>query len=250
MGTNDKPLYHTVAEAIGEQIEQGDYAPGNRLPGERHLAEEFNVSRVTIRQAIATLQALGHVITRKGSGAWVLDGAQRQQSDLPSASAFEVTEARRLFEPEVAALAALNIDDETLDRLAAYMEAMTSQDPEDDEAAEQADRDFHLAIAAATGNSAASHIVELLWRMRTELPDVKEVYDAVCHEDASARGLEHADILDALKARDPGAARVAMRQHFTRLLESMLSVTQEQALQEIRRRANESRQLFFKAAGI
>lgn len=249
METNDKPLYHTVAKAIGEQIDKGVYAPGNRLPGERHLAEEFNVSRVTIRQAIATLQALGHVIIRRGSGAWVLDAAQRQHGDLPSASAFEVTEARRLFEPEVAALAALNIDDETLERLADYMQAMTSQDPED-EAAEQADRDFHLAIAAATGNSAASHIVEMLWRMRTELPDVKEVYDAVCHEDASARGLEHADIFEALKARDPAEARVAMRRHFTRLLESMLSVTEEQALQEIRKRASESRQRFLRAAGI
>lgn len=249
METNDKPLYHAVAKAIREQIERGVYAPGSRLPGERHLAEEFNVSRVTIRQAITTLQALGHVDTRKGSGAWILDATPRQQSDLPRASAFEVTEARRLFEPEVAALAALNIDDETLEKLADYMEAMTSQDP-DDEAAEQADRDFHLAIAAATGNSAANHIVELLWRMRTELPDVKEVYDAVCHEDASARGLEHADIYDALKARDPGEARVAMRRHFTRLLESMLSVTEEQALQEIRRRANESRRRFLKASGI
>ncbi len=249
METNDKPVYHTVAQAIRDQIESGVYAPGRRLPGERHLAEEFNVSRVTIRQATATLQALGHVAIRRGSGAWVVDGARRQRSDLPRASAFEVTEARRLFEPEVAALAALNIDDKTLDQLADCMEAMTSQEP-DDEAAERADRDFHLAIAAATGNSAASHIVGLLWRMRTELPDVKEVYDAVCHEDASARGMEHSEIFDALKARDPGAARLAMRRHFTRLLESMLSVTEQQALQEIRRRANESRQRFLKAAGI
>ena len=249
MGTSDKPLYHTVAQAIREQIATGVYSPGNRLPGERHLADEFSVSRVTIRQAIVSLQALGLVITRKGSGAWILDAAERQQNDLPRASAFEVTEARRLFEPEVAALAALNIDDETLDQLADYMDQMTSQE-EDDEAAEQADRDFHLAIAAATGNTAASHIVEVLWRMRTELPDVKEVYDAVCHEDASARGLEHSDIFDALKARDPGAARIAMRRHFTRLLESMVSVTEAQALQEIRRRANESRQRFLNAAGI
>ena len=40
METNDKPLYHTVAQAIGEQIETGVYAPGSRLPGERHLAED------------------------------------------------------------------------------------------------------------------------------------------------------------------------------------------------------------------
>lgn len=250
MQTNDRPLYETVAEAISEQIETGVHAPGHRLPGERHLADLYKVSRVTIRQAIAALQARGHVIIRRGSGAWIVDPAQRQQHDLPRASALEVTEARRLFEPEVAALAALNIDDETLDQLADCMHRMSSQDPADDEAVEQADHDFHLAIAAATGNSAVSHIVGLMWRMRTELPDVKKVYDAVCHEDASTRGVEHSDVFDALKAHDPVAARNAMRRHFTRLLESMLSVTEEQALREIRRRADESRQRFLKAVSI
>jgi len=245
-----KRLYHTVARAIMELIEDGVYAPGCRLPGERHLAEQFSVSRVTVRQALVALQALGKVDIRTGSGAYVLNSMERSAGSLPNVSAFEVTEARSLFESEVAALAALHIDDETLERLAGYIETMAIGNPEDEIAAETADRDFHLAIAAASRNAAALYIVELLWRMRTELPQVKEVYDAVCQEDASLRGEEHAEILIALRQRRPAAARLAMRKHFTRLLESMLDVTEEQAVAKIRKRASESRRRFLKTANI
>ena len=247
---NDKRLYQTVARTIVGLIEDGTYPPGSRLPGERQLAEQFNVSRVTIRQAQIALQALGNVEIKTGSGVYVLDCGEQSRNGLPNVSAFEVTEARSLFESEVAALAALNIDDETLERLAVYIEKMATDDPDDPDAAEQADRDFHLTIAAASGNSAARHIVELLWTMRTELPKVKEVYDAVCHDDASLRGDEHSEIFDALRARDPVAARLAMRRHFTRLIESMLDVTEEQALEKIRRQASESRERFLMTTSI
>ena len=249
-GMTDKRLYHTVARTLTELIDDGVYPPGSRLPGERHLAEQFNVSRVTVRQAQVALQALGKVEIKTGSGVYVLDASDERQDGLPNVSAFEVTEARSLFESEVAALAALNIDDDTLAQLAGYIEQMTTGDPEDEEAAERADRDFHLTIAAASGNSAARHIVEQLWKMRTQLPRVKEVYDAVCLEDTSLRGDEHQEIFDALRNRDPAAARVAMRGHFTRLIESMLNVTEEQALEQIRQKASESRQRFLKIARI
>ena len=247
---NDQRLYQTVAQSIVELIGNGFYPPGSRLPAERNLAEQFNVSRVTIRQAQIALQAQGKVEIKTGSGVYVLDESEQDHGALPAVSAFEVTEARSLIESEVAALAARNIDDETLARLADYLEKMATTNPEDEAEAQLADRDFHLAIAAASGNSAARHVVELLWKMRTELPQVKEVYDAVCLKDTSERGDEHSDILVALQNHDPSAARTAMRSHFRRLLESMLSVTEEQALEQIRKKTSESRQRFLNTAGI
>ncbi len=247
---NDKRLYNTVAQSLLESIEEGIYPTGSRLPAERTLAEQFNVSRVTIRQALIALQARGRVEIKTGSGVYVLESTEPGHESFPKINAFEVTEARSLFEAEVAALAALNISDDELDELAGYIEKMATDDPEDEEAAETADRDFHLKIAAASGNSAARHIVELLWKMRTELPHVKEVYDAVCLEDTSQRGNEHMEIYIALRERDPVAARVAMRKHFTRLLESMLDFTEEQALERIRKKASESRHRFLKIASI
>ena len=230
-------------------MHEGVYPPGTRLPGERELAEQFEVSRVTIRQALISLQALGKLEVRPGSGSHVLNAAVSQVDVLPSVSALELTEARSLFESEVAALAAPDISDETLAKLEQLIVDMSS-DHDDVDAAELADRDFHLTIAAAAGNSVLYYIVEKLWRMRMELAPVRKVYDSVCSEDAAARGGEHREILDALHSRDPAQARLAMRKHFTRLLESMLDVTEQKALRDVRRKASESRERFLKSARI
>ncbi len=246
----DKRLYHSVAQQITKLIEDGEYPPGTRLPGERELAEQLKVSRVTIREAEIALQAVGRLDIRTGAGVYVLDAAaEHKNGGLPDVSAFELTEARSLFESEAAALAATHMTDEILAELEEYKRRMG--DPSlDSQQAEDADRDFHLAIAAASSNNAVRHIVEVLWRMRTEIAPVKEVYESICSEDATARGEEHADVLEALRSRDANAARRAMRRHFTRILESMLDVTEEQALAELRRKATESRQRFLKSAQL
>ena len=245
----EQRLYENVAQRIAQRMHEGVYPPGTRLPGERELAEQFDVSRVTIRQALISLQALGKLEVRPGSGSHVLNAAVSQVDVLPSVSALELTEARSLFESEVAALAAPDISDDTLAELEQLIVEMSS-DHDDVDAAELADRDFHLTIAAAAGNSVLYYIVEKLWRMRMELAPVKKVYDSVCSEDAAARGGEHREILDALHSRDPAQARLAMRKHFTRLLESMLDVTEQKALRDVRRQASESRERFLKSARI
>ncbi|WP_446830296.1 FadR/GntR family transcriptional regulator [Candidatus Foliamicus sp.] len=246
----EQRLYETVAQRIAQRIAEGVYPPGTRLPGERELAEQFDVSRVTVRQALISLQALGKLEVRPGSGAHVLDAAGSQVDMLPSVSALELTEARSLFESEVAALAAPDISDETLAQLEQLIEDMSDGGDGDSDAGELPDRNFHLTIAAAAGNSVLYYIVEKLWRMRMELPQVKKVYDAVCSEDPTERGREHREILDALYSRDPAQARLAMRKHFTRLLESMLDVTERRAIRDVRQKASESRARFLKSARI
>lgn len=239
-------LYHAVASEITDLIGQGVYRPGTRLPSERALAEEFQVSRVTVREALVSLQTLGRVQIRTGSGVYVCDGAAALGASLPEASAFELTQARLLIESEAAALAAPEIDDETLQRLQGLLAQI--RDSGSDEEADLADRDFHLAIATASGNGVVRQVVESLWRLRLEQEDIKRVYQAVCSHDAAKRGKEHAEILDALRARDAGAARVAMRQHFRRLMESMLEVTEEQALEQVKKKVAETRQRYLKGA--
>ncbi len=235
-----KRLYHSVAEQIVTMIDDGIFPPNSRLPGERELAEQLSVSRVTVREAEIFLQAQGIIQVRTGSGAYVLDPS-KHNGRLPNVSAFELTEARTLFESEAAALAARDISDETLSLLEEYLQKLGSSDGE----VELADREFHRTIAAASGNAAVRHVVEMLWRIRMESKEVRQVYDAVCHDDAEEREAEHRAILDALRARDPAAARTAMREHFRRLIKSMLDVTEEQALEELRRKANESRERFL-----
>lgn len=245
---SEKRLFHTVAEQISALIDEGVFLPGVRLPGERELAERFGVSRVTIREAEIAMQAVGRIEIKTGSGVYVCETQPEAPGALPDVSAFELTEARALFEAEAAALAAENITPEALDKMEALLELMNV--PGQSEEATLADRDFHMTIAEASGNKAVVHTIVSLWRMRAELPNVKVAYDSVCVKDAAYRVREHRDIFDALKAGDPSAARQAMRQHFHRLITAMLDVAEEQELQEVQQRANETRERFLAASRI
>ena len=243
---NAKRLYHSVAEQIKALINEGAFPPGSRLPGERELAEQFDVSRVTIREAEIALQALGYLSIKTGSGAYVLDPAENDRNVLPNVSAFELTEARLIYEAEAAALAARHIGGDCLDRLEQLLEAMVADGQQGQALPLQADREFHVTIARASGNAVVEHVIETLWRMRSELPEVRDVHAAICAvEDKDVLHREHAQVLEALRARDPAAARQAMQEHFRSLLESMLDVTEEQALKEAREKATQSRQRYL-----
>lgn len=240
----DERLYHSVATKITRMIDDGVFAPGSRLPGERELAAQFGVSRVTIREAEIALQAVGRVKIKTGSGVYVLDASAAKHGGIPEASPFELTQARLLFESEAAALAAPLIGEQTLDHLEHLMSKMATCSGEE---ADAADREFHLTIAAASENAVVRHVIETLWKIRNEFEAVKEVYDSVCEKTGAHRGDEHQEILNALRKRDPAAARTAMRNHFSQLLETMLDITEEQAMNEIRRKSSESRERFLKS---
>jgi len=245
----DKPLYHTVADRLVRQIDEGKYSVGSRLPAERELAEQFGVSRVTIREAEIALQAMGRITIKTGSGVYVEDSVSVRDGEYPTISAFELTEARALFESEAAALAAERMTDENFAELEGLVEVMSTT-AGGDQAGEAADHKFHHAIAAASGNTAILHLIESMWRMRDEIDAIKKVYVSICSEDFGARGREHSDILDALRERDPAAARKAMREHFRRLITSMLDVTHEQEMEDLRKKSMESRNRYLKNASI
>lgn len=240
----DERLYHSVAGKITKMIDDGVFPMGTRLPGERELAEQFGVSRVTIREAEIALQALGRLKIKTGSGVYVLDSSIARNGGIPDVSAFELTQARLLFESEAAALAAPQISDETLAHLDYLVAKMADGS---DEEADDADREFHLTIAAASENAVVRYVVETMWKIRNEFEEVRRVYDSVCEKDSPKRGDEHSEILDALRARDSNAARAAMRKHFGRLMEVMLNITEEQALDEIRKKSSESREKFLRS---
>lgn len=242
----DKRLYHEVADKIKNLIVSGAFPPGSRLPGERDLAEQFGVSRVTIREAEIALQALGYLSIKTGSGVYVLDRADMEGQGLPNVTAFELTEARLMFESEAAALAAVHVGDEELEYLGELVQQIAHDNPDGEEMSQKADREFHLAVAAASGNAAVKYIIETLWKIRNELPAVKDVHAAICEiEDATERQSEHAAVLEALQKRDPSLARHAMQDHFRRLLESMIDITEARAVEQLRKSATESRQRYL-----
>lgn len=239
---SDRRLYKSVAKQILALIQVGEFAPGSRLPGERDLADRFDVSRVVVREAEISLETMGYIEVRTGSGAYVLnkpDGLLGPR--IPDVGPLELTEARAVFEGESAALAAPIISDEDIAKLEKSIEDMAKDAGAE---ADEADKEFHLTIANASGNTAIIHVIETLWKMREESQQRHGVYKMVCSQDSSYRTDEHSAIVDALKSRDPVAARAAMRQHFTRLLDAMLVATEEEAVAAVQRQMSASRARF------
>ncbi len=241
MKQRTEKLYQRVVNAIVEAIDQGRYDVGMRLPGERELAEDFSVSRPTIREAMIALEIRGLVEARHGSGLYVT--ATPAQSAVPAEldiGAFELLEARILFEGEAAAVAATVIDDEALAGLDQVLADMASAGPASSEAI-AADRQFHLQIAEATGNTVISTVVDMLWSLRDRAPLSAYMFAEARREGVNPRVEEHRVILDALRARDSGAARAAMREHLKRVVEDLLAATEVEALERARSEIEEQR---------
>jgi GntR family transcriptional regulator, hexuronate regulon transcriptional repressor len=233
--------YQQVATALTQKIRSGVYKPGERLPSERDLAEHYKVSRPTLREALIALEIRGLVEARHGSGIYVTRAttvdASAPELDI---GAFELTEARRLFEGETCALAATTISDEELVELEGILVEMVDENAQSS-GGEKADRQFHLVIARSTRNSAIVTVVENLWDLRYQSPLCAAMLKRA--REVGVRPLidDHRDILDALKARDPAAARTTMRAHLARVVENLLVATELDAMNRARSEADAKR---------
>ena len=225
-----RKLYQQVASTIMESITSGKYKSGERLPSERDLAAAFKVSRPTIREAMIALEIRGLAEVRHGSGIYVADHppAHEGSGDL-DIGAFELTEARRLFEGEAAALAATTITDECLEELKQIVAEMADENARK-ETDWTADRRFHIAIARATRNTAIASVIENLLDMRYKSPLCVYMLERARRVGVQPRVSEHRRILVALRKRDPRAARNAMRDHLARVIEDLLAATEPDAL--------------------
>jgi DNA-binding FadR family transcriptional regulator len=229
-----RKLYQQAAATIAAAIQRGDYRPGQRIPSERELAEEHKVSRPTIREALIALEVTGLVRSRHGSGIFVVDNPPNDTLMLSlDIGAFELTEARRLFEGETAALAAVSISDEDIARLETLVADMERENQEH-VSGEHADREFHVVIARATQNSAIVGVVESLWDARYSSPLCAHMLERARSVGVQPRIDEHLDILQALRERDPVAARAAMRDHLARVIEGLLQATEIDTMERTR----------------
>ncbi len=237
MNAAAKKLYQQVANQVAAAIQDGRYKLGDRLPSERDLAEEFGVSRPTVREAMIALEIRGLVEARHGSGIYVTERPKPEATapDL-DIGAFELTEARRLFEGEAAALAASLITDEQVAELDRTLLEMVDEN-EHNVQGERADRRFHMLIAEATRNSAIVTVVETLWDLRYKAPLCAEMLERARKVGVQPRIDDHRELLEALKARDSRAARKAMRDHLGRVIENLLVATEMDAVARARNEA-------------
>ena len=225
-------LHERVAADLRLALASGRYHVGDRVPSERALSQQYKVSRPTIREAIFALEADGLVEVRTNSGVYVASLTLAEDASTGSGvGGFEVLEARRLIESQVAALAATLIDAK---RIANLRDLVRIMEKDSLMSAEAADREFHLEIARATGNSALETTVATLWDARSRSPQYSLLTEKVRTAGVVPREPEHARIVDAFEARDPVAAREAMWDHLTRVIEALLEATETEAIERAR----------------
>jgi DNA-binding FadR family transcriptional regulator len=206
-------LYRQIADQIAALIEKGEYGAGERLPPERDLAKQLGVSRPSVREALIALEVEGYVEVRVGSGVYVVGPDRTGTPQLPADSGpFELIRARWIIEAECAALAARNATraqvramEEALDEMAAQRDRGTLP--------LAADRQFHLRIAEASGNSALALVVRTLWEQRTGplFLRLEHHFDTPALWTVAIR--EHREIVAAIARHDAAGARAAMRKH-------------------------------------
>lgn len=248
-GSQAERLYQRLARDLFNELAAGRYAIGDRLPAERELSIQYNVSRPAVREAMIALEVQGYIEVRIGSGAYVR--ALPGEADAPgfTVTAFELMEARLLIEGEAAALAAVHIQDEELaelERLVAEIE----QENRVSGGSTNADHAFHMLIATATRNAVIRAQVEEMWRLRSTSPNCALLLEKARTANVQPVVEEHKAVLDALRARDPSAARAAMRNHMSSVIDHLLFATEEEAIEAARRNFASTRERYGRAAQL
>lgn len=215
-------LHRQVVEQIATQIIKGDYPAGSFLPVEADLCEKLGIGRSSVREAMRVLTDKGMVEVRPRSGARVLDRASWRRLDpdmvrwtLDGGADREfladLLEARRIFEPAAAALAAERATGADLAHIEAALVAMEvalSADGEsrDIEACVDADVLFHNAILAGTGNVVLREfeaVIEAALRAAFKVSaELARSYDLTI--------AAHREVYEAIRLRDVARARAAM----------------------------------------
>ena len=215
-----RSLAHDVVDALGRRIRDGSLAPGEKLPTEAAIMEEFGVSRTVVREAISRLQAASLVETRHGVGTFVVglgDAATFRISPDQLGTlhdVIEVLELRIAVETESAGLAALRRTEDNLQSLRNALAAFTAAVQQGRDAVGP-DFQFHLEIARATQNH---HFLDLMATLGgTMIPRARLEPPGPLTPEREAYlrrvNTEHENIVDAIARQDPEGARAAMRTH-------------------------------------
>ena len=226
-------LYRRISDGILARLAAGEFPIGSRLPTERKLADAYGVSRASVREAVVALEMIGVLELRKGSGIYVVSLGTNEEVETLDIGAFELLEARRGIEAEVAALAAVRRSDQDIVELARLIDVM--RDPEVT-ISERADRDFHFALAAATGNRAMTTVVTDLWAMRERCLLARTIHQRARGGGEDRRVEEHEAVLDAVRTQNAEGARGAMRHHLEAVIEHLLVMTENEEFEAVRRR--------------
>lgn len=227
-GAKEKPglLSDRVAARIMAMIAEGNLTPGQRLPGERQLAEKMGVSRVSVRAALQSLKAQGFLEAVQGGGTRILAAAGDMTSPLgelakvKEQNLHDLAEIRALLEGWAARRAAERASDEQIGQLGELLKAMDAQKAGASKEKASQEFNFHYMVGRASGSAVYMHIMDVI-------RDIIASSLAFHHyelfqepADGSLCVAQHKDVFEAIKNRDPKGAEDAMHSHLNWVLDA------------------------------
>ncbi|WP_329521511.1 FadR/GntR family transcriptional regulator [Spirillospora sp. NBC_01491] len=215
------PLVEQAADHLREQIADGSWPVGTRLPGETTLAKQLGVGRSTVREAVRALAGAGLLQARQGAGVFVIatEPAEDWAARLRRASLADVYEVRMMIEVRAAELAARR---RTAADLAALDAALAARDAaRGTEAFIDADIALHAAVVSAAHNPVLADLFAgFAPVLREGLLDLVRIVDVRDAEDDHGREA-HAALVEAVRDRDPAAAGDAVQAELRRILRNV-----------------------------
>jgi GntR family transcriptional repressor for pyruvate dehydrogenase complex len=218
-------LSQKIERRIEAAIREKKLPVGSKLPTERELCEAFGVSRTALREALRRLSARGLIEITKGSGMTVtgfkIDDAiktmnlyydmQLDQNLIP-----QIIEVRRLFEPEIAGLAALQRNQNDLSDIQNNIELFKACDPDNTQLEADLDNKFHLLIARATHNPIVQITMEPIYSL---LPRMRNFIYANIEGEKEFTVENHLKVFDAINKQKSEEAARFMKEHLKRTSE-------------------------------
>jgi GntR family transcriptional repressor for pyruvate dehydrogenase complex len=217
--------FEEAADQIAEKVRTGELRTGDRLPGERSLAAQMEISRPTLREAVKVLVEAGVLEVRRGPGGGMYVATDvvptdlvRHSASLRLAEIAAVLEARRMLEPQVAQLAAERATEEDFEAMERSIEAMRrivdgGWHQRHEDRFLQLDVQFHLALARAAGNATVETLMRILLRqleiardMAMHVPLIPEWTIGI-----------HERTLAALRSGEPEEVEAVMDEHLGQL---------------------------------
>ncbi|MBC8062795.1 MAG: FadR family transcriptional regulator [Clostridiaceae bacterium] len=211
-------VYEQVIDQIKDMINKGSLKKGDKLPSERDLVEQLQVSRASIREALRALEVIGLIECKQGEGNYIKSSFEDNLFEplsimfmLEGSNPDEIWELRKIIEVEASGLAAKRITDEQLIELKEIIHNLKNCEDEDINA--EIDKEFHYKIAEFSGNVLIFNILKTVSTLVDHfIKDARKLI-LVQQENKEILFSQHEDIYLSMEKHSSGAARNAMRVH-------------------------------------
>ena len=213
-------IYEKVVEKLKESISRGDILPGDPLPSERQLMDDFGVSRSSLREAFRVMELLGLIESVPGKGRFVRypksSAEDAKNIQLEDSAVLELMEARRILDPAIASESAMRATSSDLTKMLRVLTATEKKLGQPNMRA-QADFDFHIALAEATHNFVFVNITRMNFDLIMATHD--KIYNLLEDKDAFLR--EHRLMYEAILDHNVELARDMASKHIDRIYKTL-----------------------------